>query len=752
MTDDLSGIPPAIAFTVFASKFARDQRGGEAATLAALAAVIRSGHAPDKPSLPWIKLAGFSGIPNPDSKSRAASLRYDAGVEWISGVEGDYDAKPKADGSLMAIEEAAELIERAGIEAVLFQTPSSTPQKPHWRILCPTWHQYRGDDLKATRARFLARVNGVLGGVLAGESFTLSQSYYFGGIEGKPPIKPIVIQGKRIDLLDALDGGAVYKDGATQPEAKREPAAAPDGLVESADDPDLIAVLREQIEAAIQREGIGETPTGARAFALVTWLLKLRVGDKIIEPEALQAILAEHWRDVADDLVENALAAIGDERGSVEIERMPEPAGRADTFDEAAEREFARERHMKAERALALILESRLPAAMKPDDVAQVEAFRAELRKPAGRKVMLGSIEALIADLNKPRSRFGFGGCRPSEGKRAPPLTYFDEHKTLPKVPHEGCIGFMIGSRGNHKTGTLIKYGLDACDAGYRVLFIAAEDAHGIKKLRLPAAIEARGREEDHYDDLWITESASLVLRSREHREDLIATFRDFAPNLVFIDVLAKTIAGSDVNAAKDAGEIVAAMEEIAKGFGGATVLATRHPPLATDGRGTGSNEFVSLAYFQWLISAAGGIVTVHADKIKNGPDDFDVRYKIVEGGGGVPVIAEASVSDLAEAQRRTVRAVGPDPIVADVIAVLIPSTPPISMGALSQRLRDQFPDRYSVLAEGDITTRVKNEVWGGSHGKRDGSRGPAAGPLAPYATINGLGTKHAVYEFWHQR
>ena len=123
------------------------------------------------------------------------------------------------------------------------------------------------------------------------------------------------------------------------------------------------------------------------------------------------------------------------------------------------------------------------------------------------------------------------------------------------------------------------------------VLFIAAEDAHGIKKLRLPAAIEARGREEDHYDDLWITESASLVLRSREHREDLIATFRDFAPDLVFIDVLAKTIAGSDVNAAKDAGEIVAAMEEIAKGFGGATVLATRPPPLATDGRGTGSNR-----------------------------------------------------------------------------------------------------------------------------------------------------------------
>ena len=131
----------------------------------------------------------------------------------------------------------------------------------------------------------LARDNGVLGGVLAGESFTLSQSYYFGGIEGKPPIKPIVIQGARIDLLDAFDGGAVYKHGGNQPEAPRKPAAAPDGVVESADDPDLIAEIREQIAGAIQRDGVGETPTGARAFALVTWLLKLRVGDKIIDPK-----------------------------------------------------------------------------------------------------------------------------------------------------------------------------------------------------------------------------------------------------------------------------------------------------------------------------------------------------------------------------------------------------------------------------------------------------------------------------------
>ena len=144
-------------------------------------------------------------------------------------MEGDYDAKPKADGSSDG-DRGSRRVDRAGRDrGGVVPNPQLDPAEAPLAHFCPTWHQYRGDDLKATRARFLARVNGVLGGVLAGESFTLSQSYYFGGIEGKPPIKPIVIQGKRIDLLDALDGGAVYKHGGNQPEAPRKTAVAPDG-------------------------------------------------------------------------------------------------------------------------------------------------------------------------------------------------------------------------------------------------------------------------------------------------------------------------------------------------------------------------------------------------------------------------------------------------------------------------------------------------------------------------------------------
>ena len=734
--------------TGFTSKHAPEAIPLHFADLAALAGLIRETTSAAKADLPWIKLARFSGIPNPDSRSTRPAARYNAGLDAISGVEGDYDAKPKADGGLMAIEEAAGLIERAGIEALLSETPSSTPQKPHWRVLCPTSREYR-TDLDATRTRFLARVNGVLGGVLASESFTLSQSYYFGSIEGKPPIEPTVIRGERIDLLSGLDAGAVYKNGSNQPDVRREPLAAPDGLIESADDPDLIAVIREQIASAIERDGVGETPTGARAFSLVTWLLKLRVGDKIIEPEALQAILAEDWRDVADDLVENALAAIGDERGSVVPCSIPETANcrtGAEAFGGVLQKGIEIEQQQRIERAMARVMESPTDN-LSPEDAAQVENFRGKLRKPAGREVMLGSLEALIADLNdKPRSRFGFGGRRPSEGKHLPDLTYFDTHKTLPKVPDDGAVGFAIGTRGNHKSGVLVKYGLDACDAGYRVLFVAAEGARGIEKRRVPAAIDARGHADDHYDELWITEAAPLVLRSPQHRADLIATYRNFKPDLVIIDVLAKTIPGADVNAAKDAGEIVVAMEEIARGFGGATVIATRHPPLATEGRGTGSNEFVSLAFFQWLISEAGGVVTLHVDKMKDGADNFEVRYKVDRREDGTPVIADATEADLAETARRTVQVVGPDEIVADAVELLSGiERRPISMSALTARLRELPGGRYDLLAEGDLTKRLRNAVWGGSH---KGRTGRPSGPLAPYARIDGCGTSHAVYQF----
>ena len=68
-----------------------------------------------------------------------------------------------------------------------------------------------------------------------------------------------------------------------------------------------------------------------------------------------------------------------------------------------------------------------------------------------------------------------FGGLSPSEGATLPPLSYWDEAKTLPRSDMGGCVGFLVGHFGSHKTGTAIMMALDAIKReGARVLFIAA--------------------------------------------------------------------------------------------------------------------------------------------------------------------------------------------------------------------------------------------------------------------------------------
>ena len=60
----------------------------------------------------------------------------------------------------------------------------------------------------------VARLNGILGGVLARESFTLSQAFYYGSVDSNPNHQVEVLDGDFIDLRDDLAAGAIFKDGA----------------------------------------------------------------------------------------------------------------------------------------------------------------------------------------------------------------------------------------------------------------------------------------------------------------------------------------------------------------------------------------------------------------------------------------------------------------------------------------------------------------------------------------------------------
>ncbi len=124
-----------------------------------------------KSSCPLIKLGVFG-----NKHTAKGSLRSNDNLIEIFGIECDYD------GGLVTIAEAARKLDAACVEAFLYTTPSHTPEKPRWRVFVPLSKGYPPSE----RPRFVALINSILDGILAPESFTKSQTYYFGKIKGVP--------------------------------------------------------------------------------------------------------------------------------------------------------------------------------------------------------------------------------------------------------------------------------------------------------------------------------------------------------------------------------------------------------------------------------------------------------------------------------------------------------------------------------------------------------------------------------------
>jgi hypothetical protein len=147
-----------------------------------------------KDDLPLLKLATFG-----DKRSDKGSLRHNANVVSMSGIEADYD------GEVMPFEEATKILEAARLSALLYTSPSHTKDKPRWRVLCRTSR----DLPPGERAKLVARLNGIFDGVFAPESFALSQSYYYGSVKRNAAHRAVIVAGDCIDLRDDLDASAI---------------------------------------------------------------------------------------------------------------------------------------------------------------------------------------------------------------------------------------------------------------------------------------------------------------------------------------------------------------------------------------------------------------------------------------------------------------------------------------------------------------------------------------------------------------
>lgn len=173
---------------------------------------------PSKGTCPLLKLATFG-----NTKSANDVLRHEANMLQVYGVEADYDSEQ------VSVEKAAAMLDFYGIESVIYTSPSHTEERPRWRVLAPLSQAYP----VAERRRFVAMLNNALGGILAAESFTPAQCFFFGKVRGAT-YRTRHIRGEPLDLNLVLD--EQYPPGtpaaATEPKAPALPSAELDELRE----------------------------------------------------------------------------------------------------------------------------------------------------------------------------------------------------------------------------------------------------------------------------------------------------------------------------------------------------------------------------------------------------------------------------------------------------------------------------------------------------------------------------------------
>lgn len=193
--------PPRLAkiHVTFFKDFAAKTYTTDDLTLTELQERIQNASARRKDDLPWLKLAEFG-----KKRTAEGSLRHNANVVQITGVELDYDDER------IAFDDVVNAIQEMGITALAYTSPTHSVAAPRWRILAPTSQRLQPD----MRAKLVARLNGCLrakfGGekIAASESFALSQSYFYGWVMNKQGLdhRSEVIIGDFIDLRDDLAG------------------------------------------------------------------------------------------------------------------------------------------------------------------------------------------------------------------------------------------------------------------------------------------------------------------------------------------------------------------------------------------------------------------------------------------------------------------------------------------------------------------------------------------------------------------
>jgi hypothetical protein len=190
-------------------------------TLPELCDLILKTKGKTKTVLPWLKGAKFGNKKNVDEKGKGNCLRWDGNVIGFDLIELDYD------GEKISFGEAVATLKAMKVRFLIYTSPSHTKAAPRWRILLPVSRKLPLE----MRGKLCARVNGYFKGIFALESFTLSQSYYYGLAEDNPAPdhRAQVHDGRMIDLC--IDDFTRYQNDGwpkSKPDTKSKDTAEKD--------------------------------------------------------------------------------------------------------------------------------------------------------------------------------------------------------------------------------------------------------------------------------------------------------------------------------------------------------------------------------------------------------------------------------------------------------------------------------------------------------------------------------------------
>lgn len=257
-------------------------------SLRELGAEIQRTERAEKAQLPSIKLQTYG-----DKRTEHGSLRSNANVLTVTGLEIDYDCEGESAGAKkITMEHARKIFERAKVAALIVPSASYTADNPSWHAYLP----FRSEREPRERDYYMSLANGAFDGEIdQHSSFTLSQASFYGRPAGADHPAPLFAEGRYIDDCDDLDAGALPK--RTKPRERDAEGDAERERVKDGSGSAALFNLARECVFSTDREGFTEAVADdADASAHVE---RQADAERAMNRAWAKALIHKHARDAA---------------------------------------------------------------------------------------------------------------------------------------------------------------------------------------------------------------------------------------------------------------------------------------------------------------------------------------------------------------------------------------------------------------------------------------------------------------------